>query len=103
MTGHDGMTATADRDFTAHFILPDGTESTFDFTIDPNSPFSCDNPTITPPTFTASHVYNVGDVAASYDFPDFTVDGGCSIDSYMSTVVGATLATDTSFFTDLST
>ena len=35
VTGHTDESSNDDMPFTAHFRLPDGTETTFDFTVDP--------------------------------------------------------------------
>ena len=43
VTGHSGESDTTSQDMQAHFRLPDGTETTFDFTINPVST-ACDNP-----------------------------------------------------------
>lgn len=100
VTGHTGESDNTEQTFTAHFRLPDGTESTFDFSVDPQFNSVC---TLTAPTsYTATHTYGIGAAASSYPFPSFTVNpASCDI-TYSSTVVGAATS-DTSFFTDLST
>ena len=61
-------------------MLPDRTKSTFSFKVEADN--SCGNPTITAPNgFTSEHFYYIGAAANSYNFPDFTVSDGCSIDT----------------------
>ena len=81
----------------AHFRLPDGTESSFDFTVIPDVSSVCANPTILPPaTYSSVHTYIVGSGMSSYTFPDFT-SSGCSI-TYVSTTTCSSVGGDISFF-----
>ncbi len=94
--GHSGA-STDPITFDAHFTLPNGEDSSFQFTITEDSGTSC---TLTAPTgFSSSNGYVVSATAKSGILPVWTVTSGCTI-TYASTVTGALSSTDVSFFTE---